>query len=175
MAQVAHKYSRPYVPFRQVHRFAQARSFQHQKPDSTTGKWTFDTAKEAEYPRELCVKVSAVVIDAILAKGYVPLPSVLSTADEHPITKKLRLRATVGLFVRGNRLPSMISEYLKIVQLPLTPSSPAIGVTFQMQDGATGRVLRHQFANGVKDGSEELSHGAYMAVGVHRSPQQFAD
>ena len=145
------------------------------RPKDAQGPWRFDTAKEAEYPLELCKKVAGIVLQAIVSKGYIPLPDSLSTADEHPVTKRLRLRASVGLFVRGNRLPPALSEYSEVIQLPLPAEPPAVGTTFQLQDKRTGRVLRHEPAKGVNSGSSELYQGAYLAVGVFRTPQQFAD
>ena len=149
--------------------------FEVHKPNDAKSPWRFDTTKEAEYPLDLCRKVAGFVLQAIISRGFIPLPDSLSTADDHPVTKRFRLRASVGLFVRGNRLPPAISEYAEVIQLPLPAKPPAVGSTLQLQDRRTGRVLRHEPEKGVRSGTSELFQDAYMAVGVYRTPQQFAD
>ena len=97
-----------------------------------SGVWTFDTSKEAEYPTILCQRVAELVVSALIARGWLPLAKSLADADEHFDTKRQRKRSSMGLFVRGNRLPPVISEFLEVRELENVLQQP--GSVFTLQD-----------------------------------------
>ena len=84
------------------------------------GKWCFDTAKEAEYPRELCVSVAAAVLELANSKGIslvgpasaaVPIPCPATTSAT------ASLRAASGRQPRGKKFPEMVPEFNETVKL----------------------------------------------------------
>lgn len=127
------------------------------------GHWKFDTATEATYPKVLCQRVARLVHDALISKGFVALATSITEADEHFLTKRNRQRASVGLFVRGNRLPEVITEFESIAEFP--SSAPrAISAEIKFQD-SYGKVLRHKSGG---DGGAQ-----FEIIGLYRTPAQF--
>lgn len=139
---------------------------------NNTGKWNFDTASEAAYPLILCRRVAQIIYEAVLAKGFLPLPLDISQADAHPATKRQRRRASVGLFVRGNKLPQMVSEFGEVITMQLSGGN-RVGSTIQLSDsGKVGKVIRR--IEGVNSESSTLRESdTSYAVGVFRSPELF--
>jgi hypothetical protein len=80
-------------------------------------KWVFDTASEATYPRTLCNKVAAIVSQSLIAAGAMQMPTTFDDADKHPTLKRHKRRAMLGKFIRGNRLPQIISEFSTTVAI----------------------------------------------------------
>jgi hypothetical protein len=80
-----------------------------------SGKWVgnkyqFDTAAEAEYPSDLCVKVAHIVRNIALEWGAEAPPSNIfemkPDAWQHHSNK-----AVLGNLIRGRKLPQLVSEF----------------------------------------------------------------
>jgi hypothetical protein len=126
------------------------------------GEWRFATSQEAEYPLLLCKRVAELVFAEIILRGYTALPASLNEADQHNLTKRLRKRASVGIFIRGNRLPPIIEEFHTVVEI-FHDAQP--GTVITLPDGRVGKVLR--LVKGVSLGAQNV------AVGIFRSPNEF--
>ena len=141
------------------------------------GKWEFSTAEEATYPLLLCERVSDIFLQACIAHGLSPVPSTPEEAIQEPASKRQMLRASTGLFVRGNRMPQLISEYKNVVMLPLCHEAlrgAKVGSRIVLQGTPTpsaARVLRLPIQG--ESGSQPQVLEA--AVGIYRSPQEFSD
>lgn len=133
---------------------------------SVDGTVKFSTADEATYPLILCQRVSQCILENLLLKGYTKMPATMEEADSEPMAKRLRLRATVGLLVKGNRLPQVISEFEHIRPLPACKSK-VVGTKFTVlidDVSVEAKVLRF----------ERGSDGQDVAVcGLYRSPESF--
>ena len=91
----------------------------------TGGRWNFDTAKEAEYPRELCNKVAAAVVELATSKGIFmadkSLPTVpskvpsSSSSSVEALSSAASLRAASGRQPRGTKFPEMVPEFSETV------------------------------------------------------------
>ena len=142
---------------------------------SVSGSWTFDTAQEASYPTLLCTRAATIVVDELcLNRGFVALPTSLAMADAHPESKRQRRRASVGLFVRGNKLPQHVSEFSKTTTVDLeglrTVGSLVTIPGFAMQ----AKILRLISGVSVGSSNQGLQLFAY-AVGIFRSPAEFLE
>lgn len=147
---------------------------------SIDGIWHFDTSKEAAYPKLLCVRAARIIHDSIIGKGYLPLPTNISEADSHPEAKRQKRRASVGLFVRGNKLPPIVTDFQSFVEVCLPQGR--VGEVVMMNDGTSAKILR--LVTRAIGGSTNLEKvdvkldstntaNDYI-VGVFRTPQQFA-
>ena len=127
--------------------------------------WKFDTASEATYPPLLCRRVSRIYVSALLLRGYSPAPTSLEDDIVEPNTKRQYTRATLGKFVRGNRLPQLISEFSckTKCQVPLTVTE--------------GQTIKHEDAYAKVLGFDGEPTGALLTaqIGIFRTPAQFID
>lgn len=72
------------------------------------GRWHFATADEAEYPQELCNKVSDIILQVAIDAGG----QQLQTPPKQPKTKNLQLTmAAAGRQPRGDKFPAIIPEF----------------------------------------------------------------
>jgi hypothetical protein len=133
---------------------------------NVSGEWRFSTAEEAEYPRKLCNTVANIVVQKLIGKGYAPAPPELLYEGLSNVQLKLVTRATTGKFIRGKRLPQIISEFGSVE--PTFIPSPEVGQNVETGD-VHGKVLR--LISGGEDGAENQDN---CAVGVFRTPQEFA-
>ena len=144
-----------------------------QPSKSSAGVWSFPTASEAAYPTLLCNRMAEKIVEALLEKGFTNMPATIHTADNNPGMKILRRRASVGLFVRGNRLAQLVGEYARVAKLPWPLPLPAIGSVITMpsdkNDPVHAKVLQHNV--GVQN---ELTEHTTITVGIYRTPTEFA-
>ena len=118
--------------------------------DNCTGKTSFATAEEAEYPLLLCRKVASAVLTDVLSRGAAEAPKQLQ--DITPSFDHGFNRIATFQQPRGNRYPQLLSEFQEI--LPIKSLSP----------GMPHRLLRLQLGTGGESNP---------IVGVFRSPSEF--
>ena len=127
------------------------------------------------YPAKLCRTVASLVIQSLISSGFAPLPASFEDAGMQHDTKKQRIRASGGQFIRGNRLPQLVSEYKEIISMFI--ASCDIGDTVIVPGGHKGRVLR--FELGEDTGVQQQDHllpksGPRQAiVGIFHTPMEF--
>ena len=133
----------------------------------TTG-WKFDTAEEATYPEILCNKYVKFVLplfqsrqSSALAKQVKRSTSSQLSEEEHT-SKKQFLRSSLGLFIRGNKYPQLIPEFLEKKLLPLDADK---GSTVPCGNHHYGKILT---ARGGDSGN-------FAKVGVFRTPAEFIE
>ena len=128
--------------------------------------WKFDTAEEATYPDELCQKyvtLSKRVMSSPTrphAEKRAIRPENEQMSEEEHMAKKRFLRSSIGLFIRGNKYPQLIPEFL---ERKLMITNAEIGNIISCGDGHFGKVLK-----GKRGDSGELAE-----VGIFRTPEEF--
>ena len=125
----------------------------------TAGSWQFDTSKEAEYPRQLCVTAAHCVLAAALRAGYSALPvDVQGCLSESQ--RRLWKRATTGKLPRGRTLPQLVSEFETVVEK----------VDFSGHVPKNSRLLRQFW----RKGDDPVSPQVFVSMfGVWRTPEKF--
>jgi hypothetical protein len=121
---------------------------------------SFATADEAAYPLALCFHMASVIADHLKSKGFEQFQlqdqSVVDQSDAH---KKRRLLGFQQ--PRGNRLPSLISEFKEVITLPHNHSLEP-----------DHKLLRYVAKGGDNDNDEQFM---CPVVGVFRSPLEFVN
>ena len=130
------------------------------------GKTHFSTAEEATYPTVLCRKTAKLAVSELVRRKTILVPTSMPEVTHEPIPKRLCVRASGGRFVRGNKLPPLISEFHETKELNV-PATSQTGQVLTALDGIKMKILR---LTGVVSGE---FIGA--VVGVYRSPKQFVD
>ena len=139
------------------------------KRDSSNA-WQFDTAAEAAYPTVLCQRAAAIVKQEAVTVGFVDYSDVSfsEVADTGAAAKRARLKASLGGFARGNRLPQLIAEFKQTIMLPASRLPPGCVINQKVDiSGCTGKVLREEIVGG-----DVGTH--YFAVGIYWTPEEFA-
>jgi hypothetical protein len=162
----------------------------------------YDTAEEATYPLKLCRLVAKTIRDELVENGYLPKPSAIDDAVP-PSLAKHKTKAATGRFVRGNRLPQVISEFSHVELVPAHFISATKDNAIISFNGHFAKILRQ--VNGVENNGAlstgntsnpahilqtelgrlhfagiplftetETQHAQYV-IGVFRTPQQFAE
>ena len=150
-----------------------------------SGRWRFDTADEAAYPRTLCLLYAEAVKKSHVEQlsPDIETPPDNTVDDEHRLSeeehklKKAKTRASVGIFVRGNRFPPLISEFSDRFW---TEVSGEAGDIIDVANGRKARILK---GNGVSTarhepnaGNASTSSGEHLrCLGVFRTPQEFIE
>ena len=129
--------------------------------------WRFDTASEATYPPALCKKIATIIVKALTNNGFQEKPSSLSHDLQEPAQKRLYTRATLGRFVRGNKLPPIISEFRCKINVSVT-ASVLEGQTTPF-DNTFAKVLSF---TGETSGAPSNS-SRMAALGIYRTPAEF--
>jgi len=126
--------------------------------------WKFDTALEAAYPDELCVTYADLAADIIQV-----LPSKPGIAPSEPteVSTKSKLRASVGMFVRGNKYPPLISEFLHVSTIPAIGRIEP-GALLELSPGVYSKVLKCVEQTGTDSGAPFS-----LKVGTYRLPESF--
>ena len=152
----------------------QSSSHIHKKfgAEKINGIWKFATAEEATYPQELCRKVSKLVTAELASHGVDLLPTTMSRSGNNHVARRLVNRAIGGKFVRGNKIPPILSEFLEVKELNV-PISTCVGTTIEIEDDQKAKVLRLKWGEAGERQSEVDTVGA--VVGIFRSPAQFID
>jgi hypothetical protein len=135
------------------------------------GVWQFSTAEEAAYPKVLCDEASDLVLDGVLALGFSP-PALSITDPNLNIPQQRQLmRATTGKFVRGKRLPQLLSEFDRTEQIVL--AKPLLNETREL-NGDYMKVVR--LISRVTDGPHQDTDNYWdCIVGVYRKPSSFVE
>ena len=130
--------------------------------------WKFDTAEEATYPDLLCsryvdlaVPLLPIADTPVVGKGLKRLEEQQLSEEAHTAKKRM-LRSSIGMFIRGNKYPQLISEFQEKREVD---SEAPIHSMIALGDLHFGKVLR------VKQG---LS-GELAEVGVFRTPAEFIE
>ena len=79
----------------------------------------YDTAEEATYPLQLCRLVADGILEELLEQGYEPQPASIKDSSNSTL-RRHKVRAATGKFVRGNRLPQLISEFSHVETVPFS-------------------------------------------------------
>lgn len=103
----------------------------------------FSTAEETAYPPLLAYTMAYAIAQQLVQKGWQPPPSELESPDN---VSYHYLRAIVGSQPRASKLPPLLSEFARVVRVPVHLSSLPIHV---------GQSLSHQFES-VPAGSKLL-------------------
>ena len=121
------------------------------------GKWKFDTAREAEYPRQLCSTVAHLVHAVAVSRGYLPLADDVQ-GEFSERQRRLWKRATTGKLPRGRSVPQVVSEFMSITELegdlPTVPKD--------------SRLLRRFWRK-----RDEAAPVSVSILGKWRTPEQF--
>ena len=136
--------------------------------------WKFDTASEAMYPPLLCKRGADKCVAALEDRGYIPMPPSIHEAISEPQTKRQYTRATLGRFIRGNRLPQLISEFLE-KRDHFVPTSAFEGQTIKFLN-TYAKVLSYK--TGEPTGAPEAlasPQSRLVSLGVFRTPAQFIE
>ena len=130
--------------------------------------WQFDSAAEAAYPPPLCQKVARLARSHALQIGFSdpPQPTFESCPDTGPTGKRARMKAALGGFARGDKLPQIIPEFKEVIMIAASklPPSTKVGDKINLNN-AQGKVLRVE---------TEGEGGQHFAVGIYFSPEEFA-
>ena len=130
--------------------------------NKTSQGWKFDTASEAAYPDDLCKKYAKMIIET--------LPDPILSGSHNPTaveSNKAALRASVGMFGRGNKFPPLISEFGSVEDIPaINPIEP--GSSIDIYPELSSKVLKCTSTNGADAGAPYL-----LKVGTYRSPEAF--
>lgn len=121
--------------------------------------WAFDTALEAAYPDELCVKYAAIVLQT--HKPHI------ADHPQVPVPNNIKLRASVGMYIRGNRYPPMVSEFAETAIVPAI-SHMEPGSIVELQPGIFSKVLKCTPQSG-----PESAAPFSTKIGTYRTPQEF--
>ena len=157
----------------------------HHKPfaiSKTLSGWKFSTAEEATYPLLLCQRYRDYVIPVV---GTPPNVADFAPSDrrssKRPLSPeqqesdsvqhqhhKTMLRASIGFFIRGNKFPALVPEFLekRDMQHPAAP-----GTRFVTPDGRQAKILK---SNGDQAAGSQLDTKEISAtVGLYRTPAEF--
>ena len=133
-----------------------------------SGIWKFATAEEATYPVVLCNKTAKIAAAALQSRGIMLQLDNILQSHTQASTKRHCVRAEGGKFVRGNKLPPIISEFLTTANM-LIPTTAQSNDTIPLQNSHKGKVLR---ITGEPTGEPSFRQAA---VGVYRNPKEFVD
>ena len=127
------------------------------------GKWQFDTATEAEYPRQLCATAAQLVLSQAVDSGYASLPvDIQGVFTERQ--RRLWKRATTGKLTRGRALPQLVSEFMSITE---TVESQVIPKEC--------RLLRRFWRKGENAASDSPSSMISIVGTWRRTPEKFVE
>ena len=126
-----------------------------------TGAWKFDTASEATYLPLLCKRAAKKVLEGLIERGWAVQAHAKPTELSEYISDRQSLRASTGLYIRGNRFPALVPEFFERISLP---TDRQIGDKFKLPDGRQGKVLAIE---------GETSGAPIAKIGVYHTPEQF--
>ena len=125
--------------------------------------WKFDTASEAAYPNDLCKKYAGIVVSTLPA-GATPTQSL---QPKQETSHKAALRASVGMYVRGNKFPALIPEFDSVEHIPAI-SEIEPGKFIDLHPNMSSKVLECSQTIGNDAGAPYL-----LKVGTYRNPEAF--
>ena len=148
------------------------------------GSWRFDTADEAAYPEKLCHSYATIIRQRFFlhlsseSNGFptnTPEAITVPLDEEQHKAKKAKLRASLGLFVRGNRFPSLIPEFSERIWMTLEGNA---GDVITLDDKHKGRILKGNGVKSARHGNscvQESVDSKEKCVGIYRSPCEFIE
>lgn len=127
------------------------------------GKWAFDTAAEAEYPRQLCSTAAQLVLACAIDSGFASLP-VDTQGIYSERQRRLWKRATTGKLPRGRALPQLISEFESVSEVICT----------ELVVPKNSRLLRRFWRKGESAASDSPAEMINI-LGRWRTPEKFVE
>lgn len=134
---------------------------------ASQGRLEFDTALEAEYPREFCESTAQLVLNVAIKAGYSPMPESISDPGLSESQQRLLQRAQTGKLPRGRRLPQLVPEFSSVTEQLAPPDA----------NDKQFRLLRRfsRLKLGDTSGSQSGETETVYIVGKYRTPQEFMD
>ena len=143
-------------------------------PDASLGSFT--AASELSYPRKLCQAVSTAVRECLQSRGIACMPASLSEVPATAEVREVMSRAAVGSSSAQRKLPELMPEYRRVLQLEM----PASQVPCKVREWTTkflriGDVLLPPHTRVLADdpSTEGRSDLRKVTVGIPWKPQEF--